>query len=252
MSWITPELLDALRMVESSGNNKAVSSAGAVGEYQFMPQYTHNMGYGVPSFDPKNPEQARKAASQYLSGMQKYHGWTPEQTLQAYNWGPSNMKKYLAGTKDMPTETSDYVGKFSKFGWDPTQMVASLEPKSDTESVKVSSVIPEVKESSTVSSFIKDIFEGTGNGKPKREITQLIPKAHKDIINTFIPEVPKQYDDTEALEQAIIDMNREETDNLIVSVPKQVTVSVPKTNTPPKRKDFFSSFWDEFTKDTET
>tara|TARA_R110000772_G_scaffold159876_1_gene271066 strand:+ start:78 stop:833 length:756 start_codon:yes stop_codon:yes gene_type:complete len=251
MSWITPELLDALRMVESSGNNNAVSSAGAVGEYQFMPQYTHNMGYGVPSFDPKDPAQARNAAAKFLSGMQKHHNWTPEQTLQAYNWGPGNMKQYLAGTKDMPTETSDYVSKFSKFGWEPQKMVASLSPDSTTEKVKISSAIPKVEKTSTVSSFIKDVFEGSGSGKPKMEITQLIPKSHKDIFNVFMPEPEEQYDDTASLEQAIVDMHKKDS-KAFASVPEQTMVSDPNTNTPPKRKDFFSSFWYEFTKDAET
>lgn len=252
MSWITPELLDALRMVESSGNNNAVSSAGAIGEYQFMPQYTHNMGYGVPSFDPKDPDQARNAASQFLSGMQKHHGWTPEQTLQAYNWGPGNMKQYLAGTKEMPTETSDYVGKFSQFGWKPEDMVASAPPTNAVERIKVSSSIPKPKEETTVSSFIKDVFEGSGSGKPKREITQLIPQSHKDIFNAFIPEVKDEYDDTESLEQAIVDMHTKNNNNIVASVPEQAKDSDPNTNTPPKRKDFFSSFWYEFTKDAET
>jgi len=91
-----------------------------------MPENVHDMGYGVDKFDPKNPEEARKAAAQYLSGMQEHHGWTPEQTLQAYNWGPGNMKKYLSNSGldtdiTMPDETSNYVGKFSQFGWSPSE-----------------------------------------------------------------------------------------------------------------------------------
>tara|TARA_R110002096_G_scaffold173424_1_gene347454 strand:+ start:95 stop:883 length:789 start_codon:yes stop_codon:yes gene_type:complete len=123
MNWVTPELLDALRMVESSGRNNAVSKAGAVGEYQFMPQFVGDMGYGVKPFDPLNPTQARKAAKDYLLGMQKHHNFTPTQALQAYNWGPGNMKKYLKGDiKTMPTETTDYVDKFSQFGWSPDKV----------------------------------------------------------------------------------------------------------------------------------
>ena len=65
-----------------------------------------------------------------------------------------------------------------------------------------------------------------------------------------MPEDKSKYDDTEALEKAIVDMNN--ANNIASSVPEQTTVSGPNTNTPPKRKDFFSAFWDEFTKDAET
>jgi hypothetical protein len=232
MSWITPELLDALRMVESSGNNKAVSSAGAVGEYQFMPENVHDMGYGVPSFDPKNPEQARKAAAQYLSGMQEHHGWTPEQTLQAYNWGPGNMKKYLAGTQKMPTETSDYVGKFGKFGWNPKQTVAAVDP------VAPELEIPKAIAASTVNTFIQDVFGSDKVEAPKQKIATVIPQKTEGTVNRFISEVPIR--PSEYIEQSF--------------TPSQesiAAVKAPDKTTNERHKDFFTSFWDEFTKDTQ-
>ena len=143
LNWVTPELLDALRMVESSGRNKAVSKAGAVGEYQFMPQFVGDMGYGVKPFDPMDPKQARKAAKDYLLGMQKHHNFTPEETLQAYNWGPGNMKKYVRGDiKTMPTETSQYVGKFDQFGWKPSMADDTVVPKIDKPNTIRSERIP--------------------------------------------------------------------------------------------------------------
>jgi len=187
MSWITPELLDALRMVESSGNNDAVSSAGAVGEYQFMPENVHDMGYGVDKFDPKNPVQARKAAAQYLKGMQEKHGWTPEQTLQAYNWGPGNMRKFLKGEGEMPTETVEYVKKFEQFGWSPTK----------PEGVQFTSVpsqeednIPRVAAGMPSFSFdnIADMFSSTNDEttQPSAEINKMAtPEAQAYFADVF-------------------------------------------------------------------
>jgi len=245
MSWITPELLDALRMVESSGKNDAVSPAGAVGEYQFMPQYTHDMGYGVKAFDPLDPAQSRKAAGEYLAGMQRQYDWTPTQTLQAYNWGPGNMLKFINGDiTEMPVETSDYIGKFDQFGWRPEGVVqaqvsepvqesgqqytvqagdnltniasaagitvdqlVNLNSIQDPNSIQigqqlhtkqvpqqVQEIPPQVQEVppeadagflSPVDDFINNLFGGDQSGKPKKEVTDLIPKSHKDMFTSF-------------------------------------------------------------------
>ena len=113
--WVTDELLDALRYVESRGDNKAVSKAGAVGEYQWLPSSAKQAGYGVKAFDPLDPKAARAATKKYLENMQKYHGFTPEETLQAYNWGPGNVLKYKSGKrKDVPKEAQEYAGKVLK------------------------------------------------------------------------------------------------------------------------------------------
>ena len=110
--WVTEALLDRLAEVESGGNNKAVSPAGAVGKYQWLPSSAKQAGYGVKSFDPLNEKAARKATAQYLKNMQKYHGFTPEETLRAYNWGPGNVINYNKGKrKDIPAEALNYPGK---------------------------------------------------------------------------------------------------------------------------------------------
>ena len=113
--WVTDELLDALRWVESRGDNKAKSKAGAIGEYQWLPSSAKQAGYGVKAFDPLDPKAARAATAKYLRNMQKYHGFTPEETLQAYNWGPGNVLKHKRGQrKDVPKEAQEYAGKIYK------------------------------------------------------------------------------------------------------------------------------------------
>ena len=114
--WITDALLDRLAEVESGGNNKAVSPAGAVGMYQWLPSSAKQAGYGVKPFDPLDTKAARAATAKYLKNMQKHHGFTPEETLRAYNWGPGNVINYNKGKrKDIPAEALNYPGKILGF-----------------------------------------------------------------------------------------------------------------------------------------
>ena len=113
--WVNDQLLDQLAKVESNNNNDAVSHAGAVGMYQWLPTSAAKAGYGVKAFDPKDPKAARAATAKYLRNMQKYHGFTPKETLQAYNWGPGNVINFKKGKrKDIPDEAKMYPGKI----WD--------------------------------------------------------------------------------------------------------------------------------------
>ena len=110
--WITDQLLDKLAEVESGGDNEAVSPVGALGKYQWMPKSAAQAGYGVKPFNPKDEKAARAATAKYLRNMQKHHGFTPEETLRAYNWGPGNVINYNKGKrKDIPDEALNYPGK---------------------------------------------------------------------------------------------------------------------------------------------
>ena len=110
--WITDSLLDKLAEVESGWDNDAVSPVGAIGTYQWLPKSAAQAGYGVKAFDPKDPKAARAATAKYLKNMQKHHGFTPEETLRAYNWGPGNVLNYNKGKrKDIPAEALNYPRK---------------------------------------------------------------------------------------------------------------------------------------------
>jgi len=105
---ITDELLDRLRMAESGGNPRAVSPAGALGAYQFMPATARQFG-----IDPMNEQQSREAARKYLTQLHAQFG-NVDDALRAYNWGPGNMAAYVktgygAKGQPMPQETQKYV-----------------------------------------------------------------------------------------------------------------------------------------------
>ena len=111
---ITPELLNAVRKVESSGGTNAVpSKAGALGEYQIIP--SEDMGYGIGAYmNPgEDPAKDREIAKAYLAGIANENpDYTLAEVLQAYNAGPTRFADFKAGQgKPLMQETIDYPGK---------------------------------------------------------------------------------------------------------------------------------------------
>jgi hypothetical protein len=99
----------AMRMLsaESGGVNGLTSSKGAAGLLQLMPGTAKGLGVT----DVMDVDQNLNAGYKYANQMYtKYGDWGL--AMAAYNWGPGNLDKYLAGTKSsMPTETINYVNK---------------------------------------------------------------------------------------------------------------------------------------------
>lgn len=77
-----------------------VSPAGAVGIMQLMPQYFPGAG--------ENAVADIATAGAYLAKLFGQFGdW--QVATAAYNDGPGNVQAYLAGTKQLPLETQNYV-----------------------------------------------------------------------------------------------------------------------------------------------
>lgn len=87
-SGIDVNLIIILSMVESGGNEKAVSSVGAKGVMQLMPVIVKT--YRVD--DPFDPEQNIRAGALYLKKLIGRFGL--EKGLAAYNAGPAAVAKY--------------------------------------------------------------------------------------------------------------------------------------------------------------
>ncbi len=117
-----PESLKYLPIIESTLNPKAVSRAGAVGLWQFMPATGRDYGLKIGRYvdERVDPIKATKAAAQYLSNEYKRFGdWAL--VLAAYNSGSGRVSRAIkrARTKDywrlqryLPTETRNYVPRF--------------------------------------------------------------------------------------------------------------------------------------------
>jgi predicted flap endonuclease-1-like 5' DNA nuclease len=109
---VSRQLLDSIWAAESSrGKNKHASSAGAQGDFQFMPATARQ--YGI---NPLDPAQAAQGAAHMLADLlKKYHGDAVKATA-AYNWGPGNVDKAIRKYHEnwlahAPRETQKYVAK---------------------------------------------------------------------------------------------------------------------------------------------
>jgi soluble lytic murein transglycosylase-like protein len=100
---LTPELLRAVIEKESSYLPCAVSSAGAEGLMQLMPDTAAGLGV-EDSFDPR---QNLDGGAKYLKQMLDRYGGNLLLGLAAYNAGPGRADN--AGAFPLPAETTNYV-----------------------------------------------------------------------------------------------------------------------------------------------
>lgn len=102
---LDPRLVDALIMVESGYNPRALSSKGAIGMMQLMPQTARRLRVD----DPYDPEQNVRGGVRELSRLlERYSGNTPL-ALAAYNAGEGAVAKY--GGIPPYGETRRYVAR---------------------------------------------------------------------------------------------------------------------------------------------
>ncbi|WP_192823080.1 lytic transglycosylase domain-containing protein [Rufibacter sp. LB8] len=119
-----PDELKYLAVVESALLPKAVSSAKAVGLWQFMTPTANDFRLVQNHFldERMDPEKSTEAACKFLKQLYRIFGsW--EMALAAYNCGPGNVKKAIArsGGKTtfwgiypyLPKETRAYVPSFT-------------------------------------------------------------------------------------------------------------------------------------------
>ncbi|MBB6010787.1 lytic transglycosylase domain-containing protein [Brucella intermedia] len=99
----------AVLRAESAGDVRAVSTAGAIGLMQVMPdtwaglRVRHGLGR-----DPYDPRDNILAGTAYLREMFDRYG-NAGAMLAAYNAGPGRYDEYLATGRTLPTETRAYV-----------------------------------------------------------------------------------------------------------------------------------------------
>ena len=108
-------LLDGMWAKESArGLNAGPSKAGALGEFQIMPDVAQAAGV-----DPGNFEQAAEYAARRMhDDMQQYNG-SLAASLAEYNWGSSNLQKGMQQHGQdwqgyAPAETQDYIASVSR------------------------------------------------------------------------------------------------------------------------------------------
>lgn len=97
-----PVLILAVMEQESGGDQSAVSSAGATGKMQLMPDTAREMGV-----DPNDPVDNVRGGIRYLTRMLKRYDGNIDLALAAYNAGPGAVDMY-GGIPPYP-ETQNYV-----------------------------------------------------------------------------------------------------------------------------------------------
>lgn len=101
---LEPALVRAVCWVESRGNPRAQSPAGALGLMQLMPGTAQQLGV-------KNVFDAAanaRGGAHYLGELLVRFG-SIEDMLAAYNWGPGNVHRVKLGTARLPDSVHSYV-----------------------------------------------------------------------------------------------------------------------------------------------
>ncbi|MEW6441341.1 MAG: lytic transglycosylase domain-containing protein [bacterium] len=103
---VDPVLIRSVIMAESGGDPWAVSSAGAQGLMQLMPETAKELGVT----DPFDPAQNIMAGTRYLRQLLDRYQGDVRLALAAYNWGMGNLEK---SPGELPAETRDYLAKLA-------------------------------------------------------------------------------------------------------------------------------------------
>ncbi len=99
---VDPKLVSAVAEVESGGNQNAVSSAGAIGVMQLMPDTAAELG--VNPYDMKSNVEG---GAKYLREMLDTFDGDVKKAVAAYNAGPNAVKVY--GGVPPYAQTQNYV-----------------------------------------------------------------------------------------------------------------------------------------------
>jgi hypothetical protein len=103
---VDAELIRGVIRAESDFDPNAISSKGAAGLMQLMPETAKELGVT----DPFNPTENIMGGTRYLKKLlDRYDGNVPL-ALAAYNWGMGNMDSHRS---QMPMETKNYVAKIT-------------------------------------------------------------------------------------------------------------------------------------------
>lgn len=120
----------AVMRVESNGDIRAVSTAGAMGLMQIMPATWVSLRtrYRLGS-DPFDARDNFLAGAAYLREMYDRYG-NVTAMLAAYNAGPGRTDEYLSRGRPLPAATRAYIAKLASItdGSDDTRLAVALPP----------------------------------------------------------------------------------------------------------------------------
>jgi cell wall-associated NlpC family hydrolase len=126
---VDPALLKGLVQAESGFNPASVSSVGAQGLTQLMPDTAKGLGVSNP-FDPL---QNLEGGARFLAGALKRFGGNEQLALAAYNAGPGAVERYggippYAETQAYVPRVLDYANQYRAQGFGQTPTTATATP----------------------------------------------------------------------------------------------------------------------------
>jgi soluble lytic murein transglycosylase-like protein len=128
---LPPHWIRAVIAVESAGDPRAVSRAGAMGLMQVMPGTWAELraanGLGSDPFDPRDNILA---GTGYLRAM--YDRFGSPGFLAAYNAGPGRYAEHLATGRPLPRETRDYVATLAPIITGEAPVPSAPQPRTAT------------------------------------------------------------------------------------------------------------------------
>ena len=104
---VPEDLVRAVVDVESDFRSDAVSSVGAQGLMQLMPETAKELGVE----DPFDPRQNIMGGTRYLKQLLGRYDGDRDLALAAYNWGMGNLERH---PEKMPDETVNYIQKVNQ------------------------------------------------------------------------------------------------------------------------------------------
>ena len=101
---VDPNLVKAIATAESDWNQNAISSVGAIGVMQLMPETAAGLGV-----DPYDEQENIEGGAKYIRQMLDTFDGNVRKAVAAYNAGPGAVKRY--GGVPPYSETQNYVGR---------------------------------------------------------------------------------------------------------------------------------------------
>lgn len=112
--------IERIKQAESRGQRfdskgkLLTSPKGAQGEMQVMPATQRDPGYGVAPVKNNSPDEIARVGRDLLRAFDAKYDGNKMYVAAAYNWGPGNVDKWIAGGADfnkLPKETQNYLMK---------------------------------------------------------------------------------------------------------------------------------------------
>ncbi|ATI11575.1 hypothetical protein DS739_04395 [Acetobacter sp. JWB] len=150
-------MLDGMWAKESSrGLHAGKSRAGALGDFQIMPDVAAASG-----IDPNNFYQSAEYAAKRMHGNMVQYG-TIAAALAEYNWGGGNLKKDMSlhggdWQRYAPNETQDYISSISRFVSASQQIHAMNKQVNASRAIRGGAVHTDNRQTTTMTMHVQNV-----------------------------------------------------------------------------------------------